>query len=497
MTWCRVVFVLAIFLLVRSLADGQEAAKAPFRLDEIIDFHKSDVPCRRLSILIGERGVSFPATPDMIRRLKSAGVCDSAVQTVENVAPPPIPVTAVSDLIEKGNAYLDQGQYAAAGEQFKKAKDSALLAKAERAAAYEKSIAGSDRFPLDSINGLLANLTPKRVSTLVTERGILCVPSETYMQRLESSKVDDRVIVAIEKKGLDNGRQIRKFQDAASSALDQGKYAEAIEEIDKAISLCPISKVVIATRDRARSAQSTEASAKTTPLDLTVIERLLKGHVTPKRVSNLIGERRVNFTTLTEDGEKQLRSAGADNEVIAAIKVNLPAPPRPSGVQSPTPEAAIVMANQGKAILQQSNPNFNEALRTAEEALKIAPNYSDAWVLKGDALRGLKRFKEALASFNQAVALNVNDDTPTLAKRGQVHLDLSQYNGAFQDFDRALKLNRAAPPSWWILHGDSLAGLKRCVEAKESYTRAREQDRRGTYFLLITEKENRLKDCGT
>ena len=485
----RVVLLFSIFFLLRSFADGQEAAKAPFRLDEIIDFHKSDVPCRRLSILIGERGVSFPATPDVIKRLKSAGVCDSAIQTVENVAPTLPTGIATGELIEKGNSYLDQGQYAEASEQFKKAKDSALLAKTERAAAYEKSIAGSDRFPLESIDGLLANLTPKRVSTLVTEKGILCVPSETYMQRLERSKVDDRVIVAIEKKGLDNGRQIRKLQDAASSALDQGKYAEAIENIEKAISVCPSSKVIIATRDRARSAQSADASAKTTPMDLPEIERLLRGSVTPKRLVSLAKQRNISFKTFSPDDERKLREAGANDEVIYAIKEKIPAAP---GLASCSPPSeAVRLVNAGKTAASSQQSKFDEALQLSERALAISACYKDAWELKGDALRQLKRYQEAIGSYDTALKFD-NLNAFVWAKKALALMELSRFEDAVQSFQRALDINPTSA-TLWAFKGNTLLALKRCEEARESYDKAIGID--PSLNIKLHEKLEQLKDC--
>ena len=84
--------------------------------------------------------------------------------------------------------YLDEGRYPDAIEVFEKAKpvthDSAeirgLIAKAQKAFALEKSLSASGRFRLEGVDRLLAALTAKRITTLVAERGVLCVPSQAY-----------------------------------------------------------------------------------------------------------------------------------------------------------------------------------------------------------------------------------------------------------------------------------------------------------------------------
>ena len=52
---------------------------------------------------------------------------------------------------------------------------------------------------------------------------------------------------------------------------------------------------------------------------------------------------------------------------------------------------------------------YKEALHPFEKAISLDPNYTDAYVSKGNALFNLKRHEEALAAYEQAIRLDPNN----------------------------------------------------------------------------------------
>ena len=71
---------------------------------------------------------------------------------------------------------------------------------------------------------------------------------------------------------------------------------------------------------------------------------------------------------------------------------------------------------QHKAIVISQGDSFNQSLRQAvlcfDRALKMDPEYADAWVNKGSALFYLGQNEEALQCAKKALAINPNLEVP-------------------------------------------------------------------------------------
>ncbi len=81
-----------------------------------------------------------------------------------------------------------------------------------------------------------------------------------------------------------------------------------------------------------------------------------------------------------------------------------------------------------------------DALRRIDAALKINSRVADAHLNRGNALKKLKRFDEALASYDKAIAIKGRD--PALLNcRGSVLRDLGRLDEALADLDAAISLN--------------------------------------------------------
>jgi tetratricopeptide (TPR) repeat protein len=111
------------------------------------------------------------------------------------------------------------------------------------------------------------------------------------------------------------------------------------------------------------------------------------------------------------------------------------------------------------------------AVRQIDAALKINSRVADAHLNRGNALKKLKRFDEALASYDKAIALKGEPDAVLLNCRGSVLRDLGRLDEALGDLDLAISL---APNLVEALNnrGNVLQDMGRLDEALADYDRA-------------------------
>ena len=79
------------------------------------------------------------------------------------------------------------------------------------------------------------------------------------------------------------------------------------------------------------------------------------------------------------------------------------------------------------------------ALANYDKALKLYPEYSDAWVRKGLTLCHISQFIEAGDCFNRAVQL-APGSFKAYYNRGKFRLEFNDIDGAISDFDKATSL---------------------------------------------------------
>jgi tetratricopeptide (TPR) repeat protein len=147
------------------------------------------------------------------------------------------------------------------------------------------------------------------------------------------------------------------------------------------------------------------------------------------------------------------------------------------------------------------------AMRRYEEALAdfdraIALNEQSAWIFAG---RGqiywlMRRYEEALADFDQALSLG-GKSAWIFAERGQTYRLMGRYEQALADFDQALSLDKNS--SWIIARrGESYLGMGRYEEALADFDQAITLDEkliwvigsRGETYRLIKRYEEALAD---
>ncbi len=133
------------------------------------------------------------------------------------------------------------------------------------------------------------------------------------------------------------------------------------------------------------------------------------------------------------------------------------------------PDDHVVWYLRGN-LLRKHLQAYQEALRSYDRAIRIAPNFAEAFIGKGRVLSEVGYYEEALASFNQAHQLN-----PNLASawhwRGVLLLDLQQPLAAIDSLDKAIQIT---PDNYelWLIKGIALAELERYQEAAASARQA-------------------------
>src|SRR5262249_16621398 len=102
--------------------------------------------------------------------------------------------------------------------------------------------------------------------------------------------------------------------------------------------------------------------------------------------------------------------------------------------------------------------------------LGVDPSSASAYSNRGSALKELKRFDDALASYDSALALKT-DHPEVLFNRGTILQELERFEEALVSFDRALAVKPDYPDAL-INRGSALQSLDRLEEALASYDRA-------------------------
>ena len=113
---------------------------------------------------------------------------------------------------------------------------------------------------------------------------------------------------------------------------------------------------------------------------------------------------------------------------------------------------------------------FEDAVRSYDSAIALAPNHAPIYLDRGNALYELKRYDEALAAYDRALALKSNFADAWVG-RGNVFCDLKRHAEAFAAYDKALALKPDLANAW-LGRGNVFCNLKRHDEAFAAYDKA-------------------------
>lgn len=138
-----------------------------------------------------------------------------------------------------------------------------------------------------------------------------------------------------------------------------------------------------------------------------------------------------------------------------------------------------------KGINHMSNENFLEAIRSFDLALRIDPQFVDAWIKRGYAHFHLGEYTVAIASYDRALEVDVNNAEAWNLK-GLAYYKMKNYHKAIECCEKSVDINPNEGMSWYnkacylTLSGridDGLDALKRSIEIDIQNARKAVRDR--------------------
>jgi tetratricopeptide (TPR) repeat protein len=154
--------------------------------------------------------------------------------------------------------------------------------------------------------------------------------------------------------------------------------------------------------------------------------------------------------------------------------------PAPPVARTPNPEAVRVL-QQGRFGGDPGRTQVNTGIKYAREAIRIDPDYADAWTNLGighvaltwyGESRSVDTMNEARKAAERALHLNPASGRPSLVFGWVSHYVEWDHQAAERHFRRALELHPGALSQSWF--GDFLVSLGRLDEALRSYRAAQQ-----------------------
>ena len=104
---------------------------------------------------------------------------------------------------------------------------------------------------------------------------------------------------------------------------------------------------------------------------------------------------------------------------------------------------------------QYQKGHFHDALNSFEKNLKFHPKSHRAWNWKGNTLRKLDRYEEALSCYDQAISFDLfNSYVFPYIGKGDVYREKKQYASALLEYNKAIKIQK---------HPYALNGKAQCL----------------------------------
>jgi tetratricopeptide (TPR) repeat protein len=132
------------------------------------------------------------------------------------------------------------------------------------------------------------------------------------------------------------------------------------------------------------------------------------------------------------------------------------------------PQSAESLVGRGNMVRQQRK--YHEALASYEQAIALAPDSAEALLSRGNVLQELRRYREALASYDRVISLRP-DYADAFYNRGIALMYLNRLEEALASYDGAI----AHSPSYlraYINRGNVFQVMRRFEEALASYDQA-------------------------
>ena len=136
-----------------------------------------------------------------------------------------------------------------------------------------------------------------------------------------------------------------------------------------------------------------------------------------------------------------------------------------------------------KAVTKCEIGEFEDALKLIDKALKIRPDFADAWNMKGNALKMLNKLKEAEQCYKKAIQLD-SQMPEVWVNLSMLNLELERYDDSLKCLDKALKISPDIAP-FWAKRAQVLLNFNRSDEAMNNVNTALDLNPKCTEALYI------------
>ncbi|MFM8244383.1 MAG: tetratricopeptide repeat protein, partial [Candidatus Fonsibacter sp.] len=133
-----------------------------------------------------------------------------------------------------------------------------------------------------------------------------------------------------------------------------------------------------------------------------------------------------------------------------------------------------------------------DSLSHYDRAIKLKPDFAEAWNNKGLIFHNLNRYNEALSRYDRTIQLKP-DFAETWYNKGNTLKDLNRYDDSLSHYDRAIQLKPDFAEAW-NNKGNAFYALGRFDEALVSYERCFELNP-NTPFILGNLIRNQMTIC--
>lgn len=177
--------------------------------------------------------------------------------------------------------------------------------------------------------------------------------------------------------------------------------------------------------------------------------------------------------------------------IAAATPKTLPTLPPPPVVSKPLSDLdeAMSLLKQGNTLMALQR--YDEAIASLDQALKLKPDYADAWLEKGHALAQLQRYPQALDAYDEALKLNF-DHAEAWYRRAIILNKMNRYQDAIAALNKTLDLQPEFTEAW-SEKAYALTQLQHYEEALEIYNRILKfQQNSASYWFHRAQLLNRL-----
>ena len=205
------------------------------------------------------------------------------------------------------------------------------------------------------------------------------------------------------------------------------------------------------------AAAQTTSQAPQKPLTRAQILALLAGDVPSSRVTMLVQERGINFTS-KDDFLDQVNKAGGEDDLVAALKSakviknaassSPTTGPTPNVKQEEAKDAELAQhASQGAELMK--NNHFAEAETEYRTAVKLDPDNAALHIALSRALNAQKKTDEGMREARLAIRLNPESDLAYFSLGNSLRLQ-EDWAGAAREYREAIKLN----PDYAMTHNN-------------------------------------------